>query len=202
VTRGAVTQWLETTTLPEEIQRLVAPQTQRRLVPQGKIDYYTANEISRRIKELDKAVQVAKQIAEKPVSQRRAREIAEAVIREPQKPIQQVFREVVEEAPIFLPFSRVHAEAITRGVKTQTARKSKDPRLQAGAIVRAQVTHFADLEIANVYRKKLGDFNDEDAMREGGYTLEEFREAWKKLHGGWNPDESVYVIQFKLVRQV
>lgn len=202
VTRGAVTQWLETTTLPDEIQSLVAPQTQRRLVPPGKIDYYTATEISRRIKEPDKAVQVAKQIAEKPVSQRRAREIAEAVIREPEKPIQQVFREVVEEAPIFLPFSKAHADAILKEIKTQTSRKAKDPRLQKGVTVRAQITHFADLEVTDVYRKKLGDFVDDDAKREGGYALDEFKEVWKKLHGEWNPNESVYVIRFRLKRVI
>jgi len=202
VDRSAVTLWLETTRLPNEIQDLIAPQTRRRLVPQGKIDYRTATEISRRINQPDKAVEVVKQIAERPVSQRQAREIAKAAIKEPEKPVKQIFQEVVEEAPVFLPFSKTHADVIVKGIKTQTSRKTKGPRLQPGVIVRAQVTHFADLQIADVYRKKLGDFDDEDAKREGGYTLEEFKEVWKELHGEWNPNESVYVMRFKLVRQV
>ena len=68
--------------------------------------------------------------------------------------------------------------------------------------VRAQVTYFADLDILNIYRKKLSEFDENDAMREGGYTLDEFKELWKELHGDWNPNESVYVIQFKIARQV
>jgi hypothetical protein len=42
----------------------------------------------------------------------------------------------------------------------------------------------------------LADFTEEDARKEGGYTLEQFREVWKNLHGEWNENEFVYVIQF------
>ena len=66
--------------------------------------------------------------------------------------------------------------------------------------MRAQITHFADLEVQNVYRKKLGEFNEEDAKREGGYTLNEFKQVWKAIHGEWNPNESVYIITFRLAR--
>jgi ParB family chromosome partitioning protein len=202
VDRSAITLWLETTKLPDEIQNLIAPQTQRRLVPPGKIDYQTATEVCRRIKEPERAVEVIKQIADRPIPQRQAKELAKAVAREPKKPIQQVFREVVEEAPIFLPFSKVHADAILKEVKTQTSRKTKDPKLQKGVTVRAQVTHFADLAVTDVCRKKLGDFDEDDARREGGYTLNEFKEVWKSLHGEWNPNESVYVVRFRLTRIV
>ena len=42
----------------------------------------------------------------------------------------------------------------------------------------------------------------EDAAREGGYTLDEFKEVWEDLHGEWNPNESVYVIKFKLAKLI
>jgi len=202
VSESSITNWLYTTGMPLEVQQRIAPETERRSVPEGKIDYETAVQISRQIKEPKKFTEVIEHVCEKHIARRIATKVAKQIIREPEKPVEQIFREVVEEAPIFLPFSRVHADAIVQGIKTQTSRKTKEPRLQPGIVVRAQVTHFADLEIAAVYRKKLGDFDDEDAMREGGYTLEEFKEVWKELHGEWNPDESVYVIQFKLARQV
>lgn len=202
VSTSSIQSWLYTTSMPLEVQRRIAPETERRSVPEGKVDYATAVQISQRIKEPKKLTEVIEHIAENRIPRRIVTKATKQIKREPEKPVETIFREVIEEAPIFLPFSKVHANAIVQGTKTQTSRKTRDPRLQPGAIVRAQVTHFADLEIANVYRKKLGDFDDEDAMREGGYTLEEFREAWKKLHGVWNPDESVYVIQFKLARQV
>ncbi len=202
VSESSVGDWLLTTRMPEEVQRKIAPQTERGSVPNGKVDYRTAVQISRRIKEPEKFTKVIEQIAEKRIPRRMASQVTNRVVREPDKPVEEIFREVVDEAPIFLPFSKAHADALVQGTKTQTSRKTKEPRLQPGVIVKAQVTYFADLEVTEVYRKKLGDFDGDDAMREGGYTLEKFKEVWRDLHGEWNPNKSVYVIQFKLVRQV
>jgi ParB family chromosome partitioning protein len=198
----SINAWLQSSGMPDEVQRLIAPETARRAVPKGKVDYDTAVRISRQIKEPEKLTEVIEHIAEKGIPRRVATQVTKQIAREPEKPIQQVFREVVEEAPIFLPFSKAHADAILKAIKTQTSRKAKDPRLQKGVTVRAQVTHFADLEVTEVYRKKLGDFDNEDARREGGYTLDEFKEVWKGIHGEWNPNESVYVIRFRLARTV
>lgn len=199
---SAITLWLQTLSMPNEVQRRIAPETARRAVPEGKIDYDTAVRISRQVKEPEKFVEVIEHIAEKRIPRRIATQVTKQIAKEPEKPVAQVFREVVEEAPIYLPFSKIHADAILKEIKTQTSRKAKDPRLQPGVTVRAQVTHFADLEIAEVYRKKLGDFDDEDARQEGGYTLDEFKEVWTALHGEWNPNEVVYVIRFRLSQVV
>lgn len=193
--------WVRTLGLPEEIQKQIAPREVRR-TPTGRIDYQTALHIVEKVKEPAKQIELAKELGERHVPQRAARQIIKEAARQPAKPIEQVFREVVEEAPIYLPFSKAHADSILKEIKTQTSRKAKDPRLQPGITVRAQVTHFADLEVTGVYRKRLGDFDDEDARREGGYTLDEFKEVWKALHGEWNPNESVYVIKFRLARVV
>jgi ParB/RepB/Spo0J family partition protein len=201
VSESSVSSWLYTTEMPMEVQRRIAPHTERGSVPEGKVDYRTAVQISHRIKEPSKFTEVIEHIAENKIPRRIATRVTQQILREPDKPVNKVFREVIEQAPISLPFSRIHAEAITKGIKTQTTRKAKDPRLQPGAIVRAQVTHYSDLEITKVSRKKLGDFTNEDAEREGGYTLEEFKQVWENLHGKWNPEEYVHVIQFKFLRE-
>ena len=193
--------WTQTLDLPTPIQRLIAPKETER-VPKGKIDYQTAVRIARTVKDSEKQVEVAKEFAQRQVSWRSARDILKEVAKKPQKSVQTIMRQVIEETPIYLPFSRVHADAIEKGRKTQTSRKSKDPRLQKGAVVKAQITHFADLEIMDVGRKRLGDFNDKDAKAEGGYTLEEFKKVWKRLHGAWNPNETVYVIRFRLLKVI
>jgi uncharacterized protein YqfB (UPF0267 family) len=188
--------------MPIEVQRRIATKNDHGFVPAGKIDYHTAVTISQRIKEPEKFTRIIEHIADNKIPRRIATKITQQVIREPEKTIENIFREVVDEAPIFLPFSNTHAEQIVKRLKTQTSRKSKDPRLQTGVVVRAQVTHFADLKITNILRKKLNDFTEEDAKREGGYTLEEFKQVWKNLHGGWNPEEYVYVIQFDFIKEV
>lgn len=197
-----INDWFRVAGLPEEIQQFIAPEIQRKAMPAGKVDYDTALKITQKVKEPDRATELIRQIAEQRVPQRKAREITKQVAKEPERPIQEVFREVLEQAPIFLPFSKVHADAIVNEIKTQTSRKVKDPRLQPGVTVRAQVTHFADIAVTEVYRKRLGEFDDEDAKREGGYTLDEFKQVWKALHGEWNPNESVYVIRFRLAKVV
>jgi len=198
----AIKSWLETVSMPTEVQRRIAPENTRRAVPEGKIDYDTVVRIGRQIKEPERFAEVIEHIAEKHIPRRIATQVTKQIAKEPEKPVQQIFKEVVEEAPIFLPFSKAHADAILKQVKTQTSRKAKDPRLQQGVTVRAQITHFADLRIEDVYRRRLGDFDDKDANREGGYTLDEFKKAWRTLHGKWDPNESVYVIKFRLARVV
>jgi ParB/RepB/Spo0J family partition protein len=197
----SINRWLLTTEMPIEVQRRIATKNEHGFVPTGKIDYHTAVTISQRIKEPEKFTRIIEHIADNKIPRRIATKVTQQIIREPEKTVDKIFREVVEEAPIFLPFSKIHAEQISKGLKTQTARKSKDPRLLPGAIVRAQITHYADLKITNVIRKTLGDFTEEDAKREGGYTLSEFKDVWKKLHGNWNSEEYVYAIQFNFLKE-
>jgi ParB family chromosome partitioning protein len=201
VAESTINSWLYTVNMPLAVQQRIASETESRSIPRGKVDYDTAVQISRRIKEPDRFTEVIEHIAENRIPRRIAKKVTQQMLREPEKSVKKIFHEVIEEAPIFLPFSRVHAEQIVKGLKTQTARKSKDPRLQTGIVVRAQITHYADLKIKNVIRKKLGDFTEEDAKREGGYTLEEFKKVWINLHGNWNNEEYVYVIQFEFLKE-
>ena len=202
VIRQSISEWISTTETPEDIQRLIAPRDESGKIPKGKIGYDLALNLQRSKLGASKQTEIARRLAEKPTPARSYRQIIKEIAREPEKPIAQVFHEVINEAPIYLPFSKVHADAVIKNTKTQTTRKAKDPRLLKSVTVRAQVTHFADLEVADVYRKRLGDFDNEDAEREGGYTLDEFKEVWESLHGDWNPNESVYVIRFRLARIV
>ncbi len=201
VAEDTVKKWARTLGFPEEIQQRIAPKVvQRERVPEGKIDFGTARHIVEKIKKPEKQIEVAKEFADRHVSWRASRQILQEIAKQPDKAVKEIFREVIDEAPIYVPFSYKHAQDILNQTKTQTTRKTKDPRLQKGSIVRAQITHFADLEVQDIYRKKLGEFNDEDAKREGGYTLNEFKQVWKALHGEWNPNESVSIITFRLVR--
>ena len=201
VDEGSVRNWVRTLSLPEEMQAVIAPREFQR-VPPGKVDYRTALRITKTVPQTEKQVEVAREFARQRVSSREAKRILREVVREPEKPVREVVRQVREETPVYLPFSKMHADAIVKRVKTQTSRKGKDPHIKPGAIVRAAITHFADLRIVVVRRKRLGDFDENDARREGGYTLEEFKQVWKELHGEWDPQEWVYVIEFELVRTV
>lgn len=90
-------------------------------------------------------------------------------------------------------------QPILDGVKIQTTRRGiPDPEIKVGAKIHAAIwePHFAGLIVTLIERKRLGDFTEEDAKREGGYTLEQFKEVWKSIHGEWDGNELVYVIHF------
>lgn len=203
VSERTLTAWLELVEAPKELQTMIAPAAKIG-VPreQGKIDWDTAVTITRQIKEPERQVSIAKEIAQRPIYRREAREVISKAAREPEKPIEQIFKEVAE-IPYEMPFRLVHMKPILEGTKIQTTRKGiPDPKVKVGGIVHAAVwePHFADLRIISIDRKRLGDFTEEDAKREGGYTLDEFKNVWKSLHGEWNDDEIVYVMIFETVK--
>jgi len=193
--------WLQLVEAPLELQQMVAP-TPKLGVPRetGKIDWDTAVSITRRINDRDRQVEVAREIARRPVYRREAREVISRAAKEPQKPVKTLIREVIE-TPYELPFRLSHMEPILKGTKTQTSRKGiPDPKVKVGGKIHAAVwePHFADLIITSIERKRLGEFTEDDARREGGYTLAQFKDVWRNIHGKWNEDEFVYVIRFRM----
>jgi ParB/RepB/Spo0J family partition protein len=199
VSTTTVRSWLQLVDAPLEIQKMVAP-TPKMGVPRetGKIDWDTAVTITRSIRNQERQVEIAREIANKPIYRREARAVIEKAAKEPEKSVQTLIKEVIE-TPYELPFRLCHMEPILKDQKIQTSRKGiPDPKIRVGAKIHAAIwePHLADLTITSIKRKRLGDFTEEDAVREGGYTLEQFKDVWRSLHGNWDEDEFVYVIGF------
>lgn len=203
VSSDAVSLWLRAVeVVPKEAQKYVAPSTVSGQVPEGKIDYLTAVKIGRLVEEPEKKVEMIKKLAEKRLPTKERKQVIEKVAQEPEKPIEKVIEEV-EEAPCELQFTAIDKKPILHGIKTQTSRTSiPDPKIKAGAIVHASIwePHISDLRITSIERKRLKYFDEEDAKREGGFTLEEFKKMWKETHGEWDENQLVYVIHFVKVK--
>jgi ParB/RepB/Spo0J family partition protein len=199
-----VNSWIQAAqVVPRAVQSMIAPaEPTSGRIPKGKISGDMAVTIARQVKDEERQIELAEELRKRGIPKPQARQVISQVARQPERPVQEIFRRTVEEAPALLPFSKKHADDILIGGKTQTSRRGIYPNIKPGGIVRAAITHFADLEILDVQRKKLNDFDENDAQREGGYTLEEFKEVWKRLHGQWNPKEIVSVVKFRLVRAV
>jgi ParB family chromosome partitioning protein len=200
VSNNVVSLWLRTVeVVPQEAQKYVAPSTISGQVPEGKIDYQTAVKVGRSVEEPEKKIEAIKKLAEKRLPTKQRIEVIKKLAKEPEKPIEEVIKEVAE-APCELEFAAEDKQLLLEGAKTQTSRTDMpDPKIKAGAIVHAVIwePHFADLRITSVERKRLRYFDEQDAKREGGYTLEEFKKRWKKMHGEWDENQLVYVIHFK-----
>jgi ParB family chromosome partitioning protein len=203
VSSNAVSLWLRTVeVVPQEAQKYVAPSTISGQVPEGKIDYQTAVRVGRSIEEPEKKVEVIKKLAEKRLPVKERAQIIRKMALEPEKPIEEVIEEV-EEAPYEMQFMADDKKPLLDGSKTQTSRTGiPDPKIKVGAIVHASILepHIADLRITSVERKRLRYFDPEDAKREGGYTLEEFKRRWKKMFGEWDENQLVYITHFEKVK--
>lgn len=191
--------WVRTLDLPEEIRERIAPRETQR-VPRGKIAYRTALEVAQRISDPERQVEMVQRLADEPVPGAVVQEILRRAATESPTDVTQLVQEASEETRPTLTFNHRNYKAIVAGEKTQTTRRRLDPALRPGTMVRGAVSYFADLEITEVIRKRLAELTQEDARREGGYTLEQFRDMWERQIGPWDPDEVVYLVQFQIAR--
>lgn len=103
-----------------------------------------------------------------------------------------------------LNFLEKFKEPIVKGTKTQTSRRSKK-NIERGDVIYANFAHMSiGIRVCDVYKKRLGDFDEDDALREGCSSLLDFQEVWRRIHyrDGWNPNQNVWVIRFKLNRRI
>ena len=88
------------------------------------------------------------------------------------------------------------------GSKTATVRPLRRTRMRAGSIYEAKLSvvsdrAFARLLVTDVYRRRLGQFTEEEVARDGASSLEDFRKRWEAAHHRWDPGEIARLIQFR-----
>jgi uncharacterized protein YhfF len=98
---------------------------------------------------------------------------------------------------------------ILEGKKTMTTRKEKSyDKGDIVPFVAREVGYDSRREgryllITGVYEKRLGDYTDEDAKKEGFNDLNEFKQYWKekleKYYESWDDDNVFWVYKFELL---
>jgi hypothetical protein len=98
-------------------------------------------------------------------------------------------------------FKRHNLQKILQGAKTQTRRVHKHT-WQVGKVYALRDRWFSKAQayiiITRKFRQKLGEISSEDVKKEGYKSLEEFRREWITLHDKWDPEEIVWVYEFRL----
>jgi hypothetical protein len=90
---------------------------------------------------------------------------------------------------------------VLSGQKTQTRRIGKK-QYTVGSIqpVSNGYTKPAGyIKILKKYRQPLCCISEKEAKKEGFNSIDEFRQAWLKINGTYNPDQVVTVYEFTLV---
>jgi len=97
-------------------------------------------------------------------------------------------------------FSRRFIPMILAGAKTQTRRPTR-PSVKEGGTYRLRAGNKPtdrSITVTGVYTQMLGDMSQEDVRAEGFSTLGEFIETWANIYGAWRPEQTVYVVEFRL----
>ena len=106
-------------------------------------------------------------------------------------------------------FTKQNLELIREGKKTETRRIWKKLHVKVGKTYQCRTSRYAKtpedspyIKITAMRKERLGEITPEAAKREGmdsGLKVFQFRELWVKLHGLWDPDQEVYIIDFEVV---
>ena len=96
-------------------------------------------------------------------------------------------------------FKRDFLSLILSGRKTQTRRMSG--RYRPGEIYRVNSTEIWIL-ITRRYRQRLSEISLEEIFKEGFSSPEEFRQAWKKIYGRYDPDLQIWAYEFKVISPI
>jgi hypothetical protein len=102
-------------------------------------------------------------------------------------------------------FKLEHKEMIIHGTKTATRRVWKKPMVKVEGVYKAKLQmlskdYFAKIKVIKLYKQKLCNMKNIDAIKEGYPNLKEFRNIWIKINGDFNPYSEVYVIEFEVLK--
>ena len=89
---------------------------------------------------------------------------------------------------------------IREGKKTQT-RRLKQPRLKIGKSYHIrknyQTTQPEKVKILNIFQQKLSEISEEEINKEGFKTKQEFIKAWKAIYRSYDPEATIWVVEFQ-----
>jgi len=105
-------------------------------------------------------------------------------------------------------FKRRYLRKILDGTKTQTRRPSSGfsgRAYKVGDVVPLRDSFRgparAQILITRRFQQRLGDISLDEVRKEGFTSLEEFKREWMSIYGEWNPDQTVTVYEFRLVKE-
>ncbi|MBN1683384.1 ASCH domain-containing protein [Candidatus Bathyarchaeota archaeon] len=91
---------------------------------------------------------------------------------------------------------------ILNGKKTVT-RRFKKPFVKEGEtyLIRIGYSKYLDkkIYIKRIYTQFLCEITEEDAIKEGLSSLNEYKKVWTKIYGEWEDTKKIWVIEFNLV---
>jgi len=98
-------------------------------------------------------------------------------------------------------FKRELLQLVLTGKKTQS-RRTHLHRWKVGRTYAVRDQWFTKpkghILVTRAFRQRLGQISPQDVQKEGFSSLEEFQQAWARIHGAWDPEQLITVYEFRL----
>lgn len=100
-------------------------------------------------------------------------------------------------------FKPHHINMIKSGIKTETRRNWKRKMVKVNGIYSVQIKMFQPknecelIKVKYIFMQKLGDITQDQALKEGYNSIEQFKSIFEKINGSWDNELQVFVIGFK-----
>jgi hypothetical protein len=98
-------------------------------------------------------------------------------------------------------------ESVLSGKKTQTRRRIKPDKKFIYKVGRTYAVQpkrgqpaVARFEAIAIRKQRLGGMTHEEALAEGFASVADYQKLWRRQYGSFDPDEEVWVIEFKLLQ--
>ena len=93
---------------------------------------------------------------------------------------------------------------IVAGAKKVTRRAWKRNLVKEGGVYLCKTKMFdprwfAKLRVTRVWKQKLGELSEAEAIEDGHSSLEDFQSSWAALYGHWDPQREITVIEFEVI---
>lgn len=92
------------------------------------------------------------------------------------------------------------ADLVVRGLKSTTIRLGRLRLSHRVLTLHGGGRDVAKVEVTGVKYKKVRDLTDEDARRDGFESLEALLEALKRMYKGLDPDDTVTILELKVLK--
>jgi hypothetical protein len=99
-------------------------------------------------------------------------------------------------------FKRQFISKIREGAKTQT-RRLKQPKLSIGKAYHLRENYRSTLPeqimITDIFQQFLGDISQEEVLKEGLSSEQDFIDTWTEIYGYYDPAEVIWVVEFQYI---